>query len=214
MPLEFVASPGAPLTASEQRDLAPAQGPVVVLLHGWGSDERDLAGLAPYLPRGMAWASVRAPLRHPSYGYAWYPLEGEDWAPARPIADATEQLWEWIDETLPAGARVVPVGFSQGGCMAAQLLRTRPDRVAATAILSGYVSPVPKEGDGALAERRPRVFWGRGDADPVIPALAVSASEEWLAAHTTAEQHVYPGLGHAVSDRELADLRRFLEATV
>lgn len=218
MPLEFVGSLGGLAEAapsrrvSETPEPAAASGTVVLLLHGWGSDERDLAGLAPYLPQGMPWAALRAPLRHPQFGYAWYPLEGDDWAPAREIDAATAQLWEWVDEHLPATTLVMPVGFSQGGCMAAQMLRTRPDRVAATAILAGYVSPVLADADDELVEARPRVFWGRGDADPVIPPRAVAASEAWLARHAAVEAHVYPGLGHSVSERELADLTRFLSA--
>lgn len=208
VPLVSLSSGDLPATGE------PASGTVVLLLHGWGSDERDLAGLARYLPRGMAWASLRAPLRHPQFGYAWYPLDGDDWAPASAIEDATAKLWEWVDQHLSANALVAPVGFSQGGCMAAQMLRTRPDRVAATAILSGYVSPVPARADGELAAAKPRVFWGRGDADPVIPLAAVAASEEWLARHVAVEAHVYPGLGHSVSEHELADLTRFLSSTL
>ena len=52
--------------------------PLLVLLHGYGSDERDLFGLAPYLPEGFVVASVRAPLSppFPTPGWSWYPIEG------------------------------------------------------------------------------------------------------------------------------------------
>jgi len=191
--------PGAALTA--------------VFLHGWGADERDLAGLSPYLPGELPWASVRAPLRHPSFGYAWYPLESEDsWDAADAIGDATETLWGWVDEALGPESRIVPIGFSQGGLMASQLLRTRPERVPAAAILSGYARSGSEAADAVLAERRPPVFWGRGGADPVIPARAIASTAAFLGGHATAEVHEYPGLGHAVSERELADLTRFLEA--
>ena len=47
--------------------------PLLVLLHGVGSHEGDLIGLAPYLPQAFAIASLRAPLPHGD-GFSWYPL--------------------------------------------------------------------------------------------------------------------------------------------
>jgi pimeloyl-ACP methyl ester carboxylesterase len=41
---------------------------------------------------------------------------------------------------------VAAVGFSQGGLMATQLLRTRPERVAAIVVLSGFVQAAPPPG--------------------------------------------------------------------
>lgn len=38
------------------------QAPLVVLLHGRGSNERDILGLAARLPDGPAYAAVRAPI--------------------------------------------------------------------------------------------------------------------------------------------------------
>ena len=187
-------------------------GPTAVFLHGWGSDENDLAGLARYLPRGLAWASVRAPLRHPSFGYAWYQLDTEDsFGNLDRIGAATESLWEFLDDTIPAPTPLIPIGFSQGGLMASQLLRTRPERVHAAAILSGYVAPGALPADAALAVAQRPVFWGRGDADPVIPDAAIAVTEAFLPEHADLEVHIYPGLPHSVRERELADLTHFLE---
>jgi phospholipase/carboxylesterase len=190
-------------------------GPTLLLLHGWGSDERDLAGLAPFLPEGLPWASVRAPLRHPYAGYAWYPLESEDsWDDEPAIRSATDALWGWIDATLGDDARIIPIGFSQGGLMASQLLRTRPERIVATVILSGYLRSGPERADAALATARPRVFWGRGSADTVIPARAVTVTDAFLASHADPDARVYAGMGHSVSENELQDLRGFLDGAL
>lgn len=187
-------------------------GPTVVFLHGWGADERDLTALATYIPAGLAWASVRAPLRHPAFGYAWYPLETEEsWDDSVAIRSATDALWQWVDETLGAEARIIPIGFSQGGLMASQLLRTRPERVHATVILSGYVRSGAEAADAVLAETRPRVFWGRGADDPVIPRRALVQTEQFLAAHSTPDIRTYPRLAHGISDREIEHLGVFLE---
>jgi phospholipase/carboxylesterase len=163
-----------------------------------------------HLPQGLPWLSVRAPLRHPSFGYAWYPLEGENFAPAAEVAAATSALWEFIDATLPADTLLIPVGFSQGGFMATQMLRTRPDRLAATVVLAGFVAPFEMPADAALAQERRPVFWGRGDADPVIPLAAVEHTVAWLPGHSRLEQRVYRGLGHSVSEQELAHMTDFI----
>jgi len=192
-----------------------AHGPVLLFLHGYGSDERDLAGLVPYLP-ASPWASVRAPLSHPASGYAWYPLDQLDvLAPAQEaIGTATAALWEWVDASLGPAATLIPVGFSQGGCMASQLLRTRPERVAGAALLSGYVQDAPQAADATLAAHPRPVFWGRGDADPVIPVRAIEDTQAWVDAHAQARVEVYAGLGHSVSERELRHLSEWLDAVV
>jgi phospholipase/carboxylesterase len=183
-----------------------------LFLHGYGSNEQDLAGLSAALPDGLPWFSLRAPLATPNGGAAWFPITTPGNPDPGPVAAATDAIWAWIDATLGEGARVVPIGFSQGGLMATQLVRTRPERVAATAVLAGFVQAAPQPGDDTLAATRPPAFWGRGDADGVIAGPAVERTAAWLPAHTTLEQHLYPGLGHGIAAQEVADLRAFLTA--
>ncbi len=118
--------------------------------------------LAPALP----WAALRAPLGVAPGGYAWFPpIALGDRDPARAI----DAAWQWIDAHLTLDATVAVVGFSQGGLMAAQLLRTRPERVAATVVLSGFVQAAPQPADEQLAAQCPAVFWGReARAPPLI----------------------------------------------
>lgn len=203
--LEFVHSPDAPLAGT---DNLPK--PVVVFLHGYGSHEHDLASLAPYLPTGTAWVSVRAPQRHPYTGYAWYPLDGDKFAPVHEVEEATATLWAWIDSTLNSDAPLIPVGFSQGGFMASQLLRTRPERVLTAALLAGYVHDQPQVGDDTLAQSKPRVFWGKGTADFVVPANAIDHTTAWLPKYTDLTYREYQGMGHSVNEDELHHVRAFL----
>src|SRR5690606_4996961 len=108
---------------------------VAVLLHGYGSNERDLVGLSAALPAGTPWVSLRAPVAVGPDGWAWFPI-GEPGNPAPDVVTtATDSIWEWVDAALPARTRIVPIGFSQGGLMASQLLRTAPGRVIALVIL-------------------------------------------------------------------------------
>lgn len=184
--------------------------PLVLLLHGYGSNEQDLPGLMSHLPGGLAAASVRAPLVLGTGSYAWVPID----VPGRPdpaiVRESTEALLAWFDEHVDAGRTVIPVGFSQGGLMVTQLLRMRPDRFKAAVVLSGFVLDEPLAGDAELAERQVPVFFGHGDADAVIAPDATARASAWLAEHAATTEKSYPGLAHAVSAEELGDLAEFL----
>lgn len=188
--------------------------PVVLLLHGYGSNEDDLPSLAPWLPNGLEWASLRAPIDMGGDGATWFPFTLPDEPEQAPIDAVTEALWKWVDKHVSADAPIVPLGFSQGGLMALQLLRTRPGRVAATVVLSGLITTSAQTADAELETLRPPVFWGRGDADPLIWPEAVERLAAWLPEHSTLTARVYTGLGHGVDDEEMDDVRAFLAAHV
>lgn len=190
---------------------ASGSAPVVaVLLHGYGSNEHDLTGLVEPLGLGMPWVSLRAPLEMGHGGAAWFEITTPGNPEPEPIAEATEAVWGWIDEHVSADALILPIGFSQGGFMASQLLRTRPERVLAPIILAGFVLSAPQPGDEALAASRPAVFWGRGTEDRVIAEPAVARTASWLPLHTTLTERTYPGLAHGINQAELDDVRAFL----
>lgn len=196
------------ITSPERGEaLVPA---VAVFLHGYGSNERDLVALASALPADLPWASLRAPIALAPGSHAWFQITEPGNPDPAPVAAATEAIWAWADAALPASTRLVPIGFSQGGLMASQLLRTRPDRVLAPVILGGFVQAVAQPGDDALARTRPAAFSGRGAEDRVIAAAAVARTESWLDTHTTATARSYPGLAHGIDARELADVQDFL----
>ena len=146
--------------------------------------------LAPALP----WAALRAPLGVAPGGYAWFPpVALGDRDPGR----ATDAAWQWIDANLTPDAKVAAVGFSQGGLMATQLLRTRPERVAATVVLSGFVQAAPQPADEQLTARRPAVFWGRGArAGPAgMPITARRWTIAVASATTMDHRRCQPGAG-------------------
>jgi len=184
--------------------------PIAMLfLHGFGANEHDLPGLAPALDLDLPWASLRAP-REIGNGAAWFAVITPGSPDPVVVEAATDTIWVWVDANLDPGTRVVPIGFSQGGLMATQLLRTRPERVLAPVVLAGFVLGAPQPADGTLAADRPPVFWGRGAEDRVIAAHAVARTESWLPLHTSLTARVYPGLSHGISGPEVADVRDFL----
>ncbi len=185
--------------------------PALILLHGYGADERDLLALAEHLPGEFAYAAVRAPLAPPwpSPGYSWYPIEGLNGRDPSAVTGAATGLLEWLDAAVDAPS-VGLLGFSQGASVALQALRLEPERIAFVVNLSGYVAPGSLPGDATLAEQKPPVFWGRGTHDDVIPEALVAHTVEWLPAHSDLSGRVYPGMAHSVSPDELVDVHTFL----
>ncbi|CAB4952742.1 unannotated protein [freshwater metagenome] len=184
--------------------------PVAVLLHGYGADERDLPGIMSALP-DLAWVSPRAPEKTQVGGWGWYETVDPLNPSTEELLDATATLWEWIDAFLPETSPLVVIGFSQGGLMATQLLRTRPSRLLATGILAGFVGQGSMPADEELLALKPKVFYGRGVEDMAITRDAVASLNGWLQSHTRAVTKTYPALGHSIDQRVLQDLSKYLE---
>ena len=185
----------------------PETGAVLLFLHGFGSNEHDLSSLAQPLNLELPWASLRAPLELGQGAAAWFQIEIPGVPDAAPVEQATKMIWAWVDENLDPEIKIIPIGFSQGGLMASQLLRTRPERVVATTILGGFVLGAAQSGDELLAERRPAIFWGRGQQDQVIAPVAIKRTSEFLPQHGTLTERTYPGLAHGINAEELLDVR-------
>ncbi len=183
-----------------------ADRPLLVMLHGHGSNERVGFELRHHLPPELVLASVRGP-RQVGGGYAWFALDAT--ISLGDIEDSATAVLDWLhglDQRRPVGI----LGFSQGVATAFQMIRREPGRFGYAVNLSGAVVPFPAAGDAQFAERRLPVFWGRGSADPVIPAMLVDPTRAWLSRNTDLNERVYPGLGHNVSATELNDLSTFI----
>jgi len=204
---EVVLDSRAVLWSAKAEELASR--PLLVLLHGVGSHEGDLFSLAPHLPLEPVIASLRAPLPYGS-GFSWYDL-GTAGDPRSDRVDAAAvAVLAWLDALDPAPSSVALLGFSQGAAVAMQLLRHAPDRFTYAVQLSGYVTAGELPGDAELESRRMPVFWGRGNQDPIIPPEAIARTAEWLPDHSDLDARIYEGVGHSVSQPELADVIAFI----
>jgi phospholipase/carboxylesterase len=173
--------------------------PLVVLLHGRGSDERAILGLAAHLPPGPEYAAVRAPIAEGG-GYAWFANRGI----GRPLTDSLRSTMDWfrawLDEAAPAGRPVILVGFSGGAAFAGGLVLDNPARYAGAAVLYGTL-PF----DAGLATDPGRlahlpVFVAQGEGDHVIPRELLDRTWEYLLAESGAPTvaHRQPG-GHQLT---------------
>ena len=159
--------------------------PLVVLLHGRGSNERDIVGLAAHLPDGPEYAAVRAPITEGG-GFAWFANRGI----GRPVADSLRSTMDWfrswLDEVAPPGRPVLLVGFSGGAAFAGGLALDDPSRYAGAAILYGtlpFDAGLPSDA-GRLANLP--VFVAQGDGDHVIPRELLDRTWSYLLAESGA----------------------------
>lgn len=194
-------------------DLTPGA-PLLLIMHGFGANERDLAPLVEFFPGPFAAACIRAPLPIPQFpgGFAWFPITENPGVPEIQIADeAVAAVTDWLDEAV-AGTQVgpiIPMGFSQGGAMVIHLLRHHPERFAAGVVMSGFTVPGEVAGDERLAAIRPPVFFGYDPADPVVPGAAFERTREFGQEYFALEDHTYQ-VAHGISQEELADVAAFL----
>jgi predicted esterase len=110
--------------------------PLVVLLHGRGSDESGIIGLANHLPAGFSYAAVRAPIPAGG-GFAWFANRGTGRPVAESLAQTRDWFRTWLDPIAPEGRPVILVGFSGGAAFAGGLMLADPQRFAGTAVLYG-----------------------------------------------------------------------------
>lgn len=185
---------------------------LVVFLHGYGADGNDLIDIgrlwAPQLPT-TAFVSPNAPepCGEAPMGRQWFPLAGVDPAKLRGgVVGAAPILEAFLDAELAShrltDERLALVGFSQGTMMA---LHVGPRRAHKIAGIVGYSGLVPgPEFLAAEVKHRPPVLLVHGDADPVVPSLALFAAQRVLGENGFAvEWHMQPGLAHGIDQAGL-----------
>jgi len=183
--------------------------PLLVMLHGYGTDETRMADLFASLPPEFTCAALRGP-KVIGDDYGWFLL---DYFLTHDFADvitATNSVFSWIDTVRGQHSSVSLLGYSQGMAMASTLLRLRPEAFRAVVGLSGFVLDNELLAMSESFETRPPFFWGRDKADPVINEDATAHTEEWLERNTQLTARSYPGMGHAISPAELVDVGAFL----
>lgn len=128
-----------------QQGTSQAKPPVLLMLHGFGSNEHDLMGMAPYLDKRLHIVSARA-IYDIGMGYAWYYLYGtpgnlraDDLSRAHSLEILTKFVTNLPDRINVDAERVYLMGFSQGAVMSLALALTAPHLVAGVIAISGYL---------------------------------------------------------------------------
>jgi len=212
-----------PLSYLEQTQSDARNQPLVIFLHGFGSNEEDLFGIKDALPSTWTYLSARAPMPVDPQGYRWFtktPGDGDYNGETADLQRSAALIEDFVSKATAKyhtqSDRVFLVGFSQGAIMSYEVGLRKPALVRGIAALSGSVLPVlkaelkPSESLGKLA-----IFIGHGTLDQALPyASATQANEVLVGLGLTPEFHGYPGMPHTVSETEVQDLKAWLEKSL
>lgn len=188
--------------------------PLLILLHGLGSHEEDLMGLAPELSPEIRVVTLRAPHPYSAGGFAWFELQW-DAAGIRidplHVLKSLNLLIEEIEslQTEFAPSKLLLGGFSQGAIMTLGATIRRPDLFDGALCLSGRFMPelfaVANEGIAKVP-----FLVQHGLYDSVLPVEgAREIHENLLKLGVDVEYHEYP-MAHEVSWQSLSDAKNWL----
>jgi phospholipase/carboxylesterase len=192
------------------RDAAGEPEGALVLFHGRGADEHDLAPLLDVLDpeRRFVGITPRGPLSLPPGGAHWYAVHEIGYPDPSTFLPTYELVGEWLDGLGFPPERMILGGFSQGAVMsyAMSLGRGRP-RPASVLALSGFV-PTAEGLELDLEQLLPRYAVGHGTLDPVIGvewgrrarALLEEAGAELRYAEYPLPHSIHPGFLLQVRD--------------
>jgi len=190
---------------------------LIVLLHGYGADGDDLIDigryLAPVLPE-TAFVSPHAPDPCAPFGRQWFPLAGLDpHRLYRDVSNAAPVLDTFLDAELArhelSDKELALVGFSQGTMLALHVALRRSASVAGVVGFSGLLAgPERLPGEMKCA---PPILLVHGDADTMVPAMALNAAVRALGeAGVAVEWHLRAGLRHGIDGPGLELAAAFL----
>jgi phospholipase/carboxylesterase len=213
--------------------------PIVVFLHGYGSDETDLPSLLSARIGGLDWISVRAPIILSEGGFGWtdfpdridpdlYRLFPSTLAASPPPeTSALDPAYLAEVERLSGQARFALDRLTQ---LLDQVIpaeqKILPIGFSQGAMMTGQLArnyPERLVGAAVLsgyldphpqpADQRIsdfRLFVGWGDQDALIPASYAHYLIDFFRAHAQPEVHIYPGQVHTVSEIEISHLEQYL----
>ncbi|WP_292891429.1 phospholipase [Nonlabens sp.] len=202
--------------------------PLLLLLHGYGSNEEDLFSFAPEISEDIFIVSVRAPYDMPPQGAAWYAINfdasGGKFSDDNQARESMLKITNFIEE-LKATYSIDPnnlnvLGFSQGAILAYGLSLSHPGLFRNLVAMSGYINEDLIAGRAGLEARfreseiQTNYFISHGTMDQVIPFTWAKQAplllEEIHADYVFKE---YP-IGHGVSRDNFYDMKQWLEKRV
>ncbi len=193
---------------------APKQ--IIVLLHGYGSNGRDLISLAPYWQKAVPDALFISPdapfLCEAGVGQQWFSLAEytpekllEGAQQAAPILDA--YLDEILEEYGLSDDKLALVGFSQGTMMSLYVGLRRKNKVAGILGYSGaLIGAEDLEGKNS-----PPIHLIHGEADSVVPIDSYHNSVKLLKEKGfQVSGHTSPMLDHSIDNDGIESGAEFL----
>ncbi|MFA7446002.1 MAG: alpha/beta fold hydrolase [Flavobacteriaceae bacterium] len=193
--------------------------PLLLLLHGYGSNEEDLFSFASELPEDYYVISVQAPYSLEPYGYAWYAINFDadmnKFSDNNQAIQSRDLIVEFIDELLQKYPidenKVTLIGFSQGSILSYAVALSYPEKINRVVALSGYLNQdILKEGYQKSDFSRLDFFVSHGSADQVIPVEWARKTPEFLSRLNIKNVYFEYPIGHGVAPKNFFDFRKWL----
>lgn len=206
--LEYVVR--EPLATSEKT-------PLILLIHGYGSNMDDLFSFATELPLEALVVSVQAPTALPFGGYAWYNItfDADENKFSDPVEgkESVQKLNVFIDEIIEKynidTTKIFMSGFSQGAILSYAYSFTFPNKINYIIALSGYfnVDFLVNEPKNNKSE----YFISHGNVDQVIPVEWARKAPELLDVLKINNSYQEYPVGHGVHPTNFYDFKDWIK---
>jgi phospholipase/carboxylesterase len=195
--------------------------PLILLLHGYGSNEDDLFSFATELPDEYYIISARAPYDLQYGSYAWYAInfdaDENKFSDNEQAKSSRNLIARFIDE-LTTNYPIDPdkislLGFSQGAVLSYAVALSHPEKIHKVIALSGYVSDAIFEKDYLKNDlSKLKIFASHGTADQVIPVDWARKTKPFLDKLGIASVYKEYPIGHGISPQIFSDFKNWLKA--
>ncbi|MFY8020246.1 MAG: alpha/beta hydrolase [Bacteroidia bacterium] len=192
--------------------------PLLILLHGVGSNEKDLFSFASQIPDKYHVISLRAPFVLGEESFAWYQVDFINSKPHINVKQAEVSRIMLIEflENLKSdfkydASQVYLCGFSQGAIMSYSVALSRPDLVKGFAAMSGRMLEEHKPNFASKEKlKNLKILITHGNADPVLNVEYANQATLFLK-----EKGLKPELklyeeGHTINAAMLIELIKWL----
>ena len=193
--------------------------PLILLLHGYGSNEEDLFSFASELPGEYYVISARAPYVLQYGSYAWYAINFDanenKFSDNEQAKSSRDLIAHFIDELItnyPVDPNnITLLGFSQGAVLSYAIALSHPEKIKNIVALSGYVSePALEENYLKNDLSKLSVFASHGTVDQVIPVEWARKTKPFLDKLGIKSIYKEYPIGHGISPQVFQDFKNWL----
>ena len=193
--------------------------PLLLLLHGYGSNEEDLFSFASELPDEYYVVSARAPYDMMYGSYAWYAINFD--ADENKFSDISQAIQSrdlivtFIDELIANyaidAANVTLIGFSQGAILSYSVAVSYPEKVKRVAAMSGYFnSEIATSNYEKNDFSNLKIFISHGTVDQVVPVDWARKAAPLLKQLGVDVVYKEYSIGHGISPQNFFDFKSWL----
>ncbi len=195
--------------------------PVIFMLHGYGSNEKDLFSFAEELPEEYTVISIRAPHSLPGFGYAWYSIyidvENTIFSDNEEAIKSRDLIVDFMEKACKMynlnAKNITLIGFSQGSALSLAIGISYPRKVRNVIALSGYLNPdMLKENYKKENYSGTNFYVSHGTSDQTISIEQARKTPEFLKKIGANYKYEEFPVGHGVAPQNFYSFRSWLQS--